>query len=101
MCDPFGPLPGLIHCRCKGLNELFRKLSERGHAPRSLEFLNRIDGIKRQAEKQPEEANRLLDLLMGELKEASDGTGGCILSGERYQEFISCDSSAEFPQVDG
>jgi len=76
-------------------------VSERGTPARSLEFLNRIGIIDRLAEKQPEEANGLLDVLMGELKQAEDGVGGWILSAERYMEFIACDLPPKSPQFDG
>lgn len=98
MCDPQGPLRDLILCRCKGLRKLFKSISQ-GKPRRSLEFVNRIGAIERQTKKQPEEADklreasRLLDALMGELRKADDGAGGDILSGERYKEFIACNTS--------
>jgi hypothetical protein len=97
MCDSQGPLRDLVLCRCKGLRKLFKAIST-GKPPRSLEFANRIGVIERLANKQPEqatelhEANRLLDLLMGELRKADDGAGGDILSADRYTEFIACNS---------
>jgi hypothetical protein len=92
MCDPQGAWVDLIPCRCKGLRKLFKAFSRQ--PPRSIEFTNRIGHIERQVKKDLQEAQKLLDVLMGELRTADDGAGGYILSGERYTEFIACNTSA-------
>jgi hypothetical protein len=58
---------------------------------RSLEFLNRLPDIEAQARTKTDEASRLLNVLMENLKSADDGAGGAILSPERFEEFILCD----------
>jgi len=72
--------------------KLFKASSKQ--PPRSIEFTDRIGHIERQTKKDLTEAYRLLNVLMGELKTADDGAGGNILSGERYKEFIACNTSA-------
>lgn len=68
--------------------KLFKAFSKQ--PPRSAEFTDRIGHIERQVKQDLREAQRLLDVLMGELRTADDGVGGYILSGEHYNEFIAC-----------
>lgn len=92
MCDAFAPIDKLITCRCRAIKRLFGEFARQ--PPRSFEFLNRLPEIEASAERKPEESNRRLIALLGELVSATDGMGSTILNIERFERFIVCHGEA-------
>lgn len=72
--------------RCDRLTRLIRAISP--PPPNHLWFLNKLAEIKVFSQKQEEAARYELEGMIRDLRERPDGTGGFILSAERYQEHL-------------